>query len=109
MIFNYLKKIIPHTFLVFINYNNLAMLCPNVLIQLYRQLHADRMKASKYKKSIARLMYHRFNWGGGNEMVLENWNIYLHQLVAETYQYHKKIRFKVKGVCKTKVQFSVKV
>lgn len=42
-------------------------------------------------------------------MVLENWNIYLHQLVAETYQYHKKIRFKVKGVCKTKVQFSVKV
>lgn len=23
-------------------------------------------------------------------MVLENWNIYLHQLVAETYQYHKK-------------------
>lgn len=43
-------------------------------------------------------------------MVLENWNIYLHQLVAETYQYHKKKkRFKVKGVCKTKVQFSVKV
>lgn len=38
-------------------------------------------------------------------MVLENWNIYLHQLVAETYQYHKKKGLKWKVFAKQRSNF----